>query len=332
MRRLGMFLSLALGLSSVAVNEARADDPTQAPAKVDVVTLKDGRKLEGQIVAEDDRFVSISSGGTTRAYARDTIASIEKAPRPQAGQDGAAAAPQAGAPPAAPAGADGKKPKAERKETPLSDSAKAWLDALIAKSADGDESVRRSVAAAIGALGRPAAPVVRAAATAAPEGPQKQFLTRLADDLDSPRNRKMRGEGAGPDGQAPGPDASGRPGQPRRMLEGLMARLSTELELRDEQKPKVETVMQGVLTQRMQLFRTAQSEGLTAEQVTEKVTALRTDMLAQMKAVLDEPQYTLFQEMAARLVEPPKGPPPRPADGSSAPGAPAAPPPKDGPK
>jgi len=325
MRPLGLVLTIALGLGSASAAAAGGDDAPQAQPASDVVTLKDGRRLEGRIVAEDDRYVSISVGGTTRAYAKDAIASIEKAARPPAGDGAGASAP---AKPAAEAPSpDGKRPKGERKDAPLSESAKAWLDALIAKSADGDETVRRSIAAAIAALGRQAAPAVRAAAIAAPDGAQKQFLTRLGDDMESKRDRKMRGDAPGPDTPKPAPDAGRGPG--KRMLEGLMTRLSTELELRDEQKPKVEGVLKNLFEQRAQFARTAQTEGLTAEQVAERVAALRTDLLAQMKAVLDEPQYALFQEMAERIVEAPKGPP-RPADGGVAPPAPQDP--KDVPK
>ena len=327
MRRLAIPLTFALLLGAAPVSLAGGDAPAAAQAPADVITLKDGRRLEGEIVAEDDKFVSINAGGTTRAYARDTIASIEKAPRPKPATD--AGTPQAGAPAAGPAREDAKRGKGDRKDAPLSESAKAWLDALIAKTADGDETVRRSVAAAISALGRQAVPAVRAAANAATEGPQKQFLTRLADEMESRgRDRKMRGDAPGPDGQTPGPDAAGR-GPGKRMLEGLMTRLSAELELKDEQKPKVEAVMQAMMTQRFEIYRAAQTEGLTAEQVAERVTALRTDVLAKMKAVLDEPQYALFEDMAARLVEAPKVPQrEKPGD---KPGAPVAPPPSNDP-
>jgi hypothetical protein len=326
MRRseIALTLALALGTASPALADDVAKPAPQAQAAADVLTLADGRKITGRIVAEDDRFVSIESAGTTRAYARDTITSIERAPRPAAEKapaDGTAGS-AAGTPAPEPPGKDGKQKKGDRRDAPLSDSAKAWLDALIAKSAEGDETVRRSVAAAISALGRQAIPAVRAAADAAQEGPQKQFLSRLADSLESPRDRKMRGDGAGPDAPMPGPDAPGRADPGRKFVAGLMARLSAELELRDEQKPKVEAVIQDVVKRRAQMQRAAQTEGFTAEQLAEKATALRTEMLAQMKAILDEPQYALFQEMAARIVETPKA---RDAAAPKDPGAAPAP-------
>ena len=316
MRRTQLALTLALMLGTPVLAHAREGDAPAAPAQAtaDVLTLSDGRKISGRIVAEDDKFISIESGGTTRAYPRDTITSIERAPRPAAGQE-----PAAGADKAPPSGKDRKPPKTDRTDAPLSDSAKTWLDALIDKSAENDESVRRSVAAAISALGRPAVPALRAAAESAQEGPQKQFLTRLADGIESQRDRKMRGDG--PDGPRP---TAADPG--RKAFQGLMARLTEELELRDDQKAKVEAVLQDIVKKRGQLHHAAQAEGLDAAAIAEKVAALRTDLLAQMKAVLDEPQYTLFQEMAARIVEAPKAPQPKPKD---APGAPPAPPPGD---
>ena len=73
MRPLGLVLTIALGLGSASAAAAGGDDAPQAQPAGDVVTLKDGRRLEGRIVAEDDRYVSISVGGTTRAYAKDTM-------------------------------------------------------------------------------------------------------------------------------------------------------------------------------------------------------------------------------------------------------------------
>ena len=318
MRRFELALMLALVLGASLPAPAGEGEPSAAPAQAsaDVLTLADGRKISGRIVAEDEKFVSIESGGTTRAYARDTITSIERAPRPAPGQDPVAGAP--GSAPGAPPARDKKGPKPDRADAPLSEAAKAWLDALIAKSAEGDESVRKSVASAITALGRPAIPALRTAAQAAAEGSQKQFLTRLADNLESQRDRKMRGDGA--EGAMPGADGPGR-----KALGGLVARLSEQLALRDDQKPKVESVLQDVLKRRAQIQRAAQAEGLTAEQVAEKVAALKSELLAQMKSILDETQYARFEETAARLVEAPKGPvPPRGGDAGGAPPAPPA--------
>jgi len=335
-------LSLVVPLLAVplllagAIARADGDGATPAPqpaataaAPADTITLKDGRRLEGEIVGEDDRFVSLKSGGVTRMYAKDSIASVEKAARPPGQRDSSAnpgAAP--GQPPAPPAGKEKKKDKGDKREVPLSETAKAWLTELLGKSADADETVRRSIVAAIGALGPQAIPAVRAAQAAAPEGPQKQFLDKLAGDMEARRDRRPRGEpgapgdGTGPDGMAPGQEPGapppGRPGAGRRGLDDLIQRVSTELELRDDQKPKVEAILQDVMKKRFEIMRDARRDGLTAEQVAEKVTPLRADLLAQMKTVLDEAQNSMFEEMAKRLfdMQRPGGPtPPKPADG-----------------
>jgi hypothetical protein len=321
MRRFELALMLALMLGSSLPAPAGEGEPSTAPVQpsADVLTLADGRKISGRIVGEDEKFVSIESGGTTRAYARDAITSIERAPRPAPGSESAA-----GTAPDAPPARDKKGPKPDRADKPLSEAAKAWLHALIAKSAEDDETVRKSVASAITALGRPAIPALRSAAEAAADGPQRQFLTRLAESLESQRDRKMRGDGA--DGPMPGADGPGR-----KALGGILARVSEQLALRDEQKPKVEAVLQDVFRRRAQIQRAAAAEGLTAEQVAEKVAALKTELLAQMKTILDETQYARFEETAARLVEAPRGPmPPKGADTGGAP--PSPPPGGDAPK
>jgi hypothetical protein len=243
---------------------------------------------------------------------KDSIASVEKAPRAAAPSDPAG---QPGAAPPAPAEpAKGKKGKGERRDAPLSEAAKRWLDELVAKTANADDDVvRRSVTQAIQALGPSAIPALRAAQTAAPDGPQKQFLDRLASDMEQRRDR--RGDGMGPDGGPPGM----RPAQARRNLDEMMQRLTTELELKDDQKPKVESIVQDWGKKRFEIQGAARREGLTQDQVQDKVAALRTDVLAQMKAVLTEPQYALFEAEATKMFEaqrggPPK-PPAKPADG-----------------
>jgi hypothetical protein len=308
MRRFVLALPLVLVGSFAA-----AEDAPSAASTQDVVVMKDGRRLEGEVVAEDDRFVSLKSGGVTRAYAKDQVASVEKASRPTAPDGGTGATP---ATPAAPESAKGKKNKGDRRDVPLSDAAKKWLDDLILRAADADETVRRSIGAAVQALGPQAVPTLRAARDAAPEGPQKQFLDRLANEIEQRRDRRLRGEGDGPDGpMGPG----GRPGMGRGAVEDMMQKLSTELELTDDEKPKVESIVADVLRRRFEIFRDARREGLSQEQIAEKAAALRGDTLTRMKEVLTAPQYAEFEEMANRFFETPRGPgmqpePPKPAD------------------
>jgi hypothetical protein len=277
--------------------------------------LKDGRRLSGEIVAEDDRYVSLRSGGVTRAYAKDAVATIERAARPSAAESG-------GSPPgggADPAAKDKKKGKGDRRDAPLTETANAWLRELLAKSADADEGVRRSVAAAIVAFGPQALPAVREAQEAAADPGQKQFLGRIAEDLTAKTDRRMRGEPP-MDGAPPGdPGTAPGAGNPRRALQDMVERLAAELELRVEQRPKVEEIVRASMKRRFEILGEARRGGLTQEQVAEKVAPVRAELLAQMKTVLDEPQYVLFEEMAAKLFNEPMRMPKKPA----APEAPA---------
>jgi len=305
MKHRALFLVVPLVFAAAtALADGDPAPPAQPPvatAPSDAIVLKDGRRLEGEIVGEDDRAISLKSGGVTRTYAKDSIASVERAPRKASPPDSDGK--QGATPPAEPT--KGKKGKGEKREAPLSDAAKKWLDDLVAKSADvGDETVRRSLTQAIQALGPAAIPAVRAAAQSAPDGPQKQFLDRVATDMEQRRDRA----------------GEGRPGQARRGLDDLMQRLATELELKDEQKPKLAAVLGDAMKKRFEIFGAARREGLTQDQVTEKITALRTDLLAQAKTILTEPQYATFEEMSQRFFEatqgagPPK-PPMKPGDG-----------------
>jgi hypothetical protein len=339
MKRHALLPSLTLALLLAASPAwADGDQAGQPAAPSDVLTLKDGRRLEGEIVGEDDRFVSLRSGGVTRSYAKDSVASVERAIRPPAGGAPAAGSAETPPSPAEPPGKQKKKDRPDRKDAPLSDAAKSWLEALLARSGDADETVRRSVGAAIGAMGPQAIPAVRAAESAAADGAQKQFLGRLATDMEARRDKRGRApgmppEGMAPDGampgQEPGAPPAGRAGGPRRPLEDMMQRLTADLELREEQKPKVEAILKDALQKRFEIFRDARRDGLGPDEVAAKVEPLRTALLSEMKPALDEPQYAMFEEAAKRIFESQRGPtPPKPQE----PAAPPKPPQPDQPK
>lgn len=282
-----------------AAERVFADEPAPppaAPAAADVVTLKDGRRLEGEVIAEDDRFVSVKVGGVTRAYAKDSVASIERGQRPAAGAPAAE-----GARPAVPEKEKGKKKAKAPAAAELSDAARAWLDELLAKSADADATVRRSVAAAVAALGPAAAPAVRAAAEAAPEGPQKEFLSRLAEMTTS---RKAARPFAPPPPGAPPEGADARPPGA-----DAVRRIADELSLREDQRPKFEALLYETFARRLELFRSAKREGLTAETVEEKSATIRSELLSEMKRLLDAAQYAAFEEKTERLLAAPARPP-----------------------
>ena len=343
MRRHAFLLVLALlacGALARADGEAgggAGPQPAPTQAATDVLTLKDGRRIEGEFVGEDDRFVTVKSAGSTRAYARDSIASIEQGQR--AGGPPAAPSAQPGAAPAqppAPASGKEKKGKGDRRDAPLSEAARKWLEELIARTADADESIRRSAAQAIAALGTQAIPAVRAAEAAATDGPQKELLARVANDIESRRDRRARGDGPPLPGE-PGRGADGpQPGGARRGLDAMMQRVTEELALTDEQKPKVEAVLKDWTTKRLDLMRGARRDGLTPDQIAEKAAPLRAEAMAQMKTLLTEPQYATFEQIVGSLLEAQRGGGPRgpkPADGAQpAPPKPQDPPPADAPK
>jgi hypothetical protein len=312
MRAANLVLVLPLLLApapSLAEGDARkAQVPAAAqPVARDVVTLKDGRRLEGRIVGEDEHWLSIESGGVTRAYAKDTIVSVERGLKPGARDAAQPAAPGGAATPGEPPKEKRKDAKTERRDQPLSDAARKWLGDLIARTADPDERVRGSAAAAIRELGPQAIPVVREAQAALSDGPQKEFLARLAADMDAMREKRMRGE------------APGGPAGVRRALEEMTQRLTAELDLTDEQKPKVAALLEDWGRRRGEVFRDARQSGLSREQVETKIADLRAGLLAKMKGVLTEPQYAALEDMAKRLfgalppgTKPEGGPPPKP--------------------
>jgi len=74
-------LSLLVGSQGAVlmaeIPDAPASAPAAAPSSQDVVTLKDGRVLKGQVVEENDTKVWIEIKGVKRSYSRSFIASIE---------------------------------------------------------------------------------------------------------------------------------------------------------------------------------------------------------------------------------------------------------------
>jgi hypothetical protein len=89
---LGLGLVLGLGSGALFAEEALTQD---------VITLKDGRVLKGQVVDESDTKVIIEIKGVKRSYSRSFIAGIDYA---DASAQGASAppAPSAGTAPSAP--------------------------------------------------------------------------------------------------------------------------------------------------------------------------------------------------------------------------------------
>ncbi len=89
---------------------------------------------------------------------------------------------------------------------------------------------------------------------------------------------------------------SGKRGFPT--IEQQMERLSTQLNLTDEQKPKVKTVLEDQ-QKKMQELRSDSS--LDQEARREKFQALRKETEKKMKGILTEEQFQKYKEMGPRM-------------------------------
>ncbi len=81
-------------------------------------------------------------------------------------------------------------------------------------------------------------------------------------------------------------------------VEQQMERLSTQLNLTDEQKPKVKAVLEEE-HKKMQELRSDTSLDRDARR--EKMQTIRKDTTAKMKGVLTEDQFKKYEEMAQRM-------------------------------
>jgi hypothetical protein len=313
--RLVRSLALALLLAAPAV----------AGDGGDVLLLKDGRKLEGSVVAETPEGVTFRSGGTTRFYAADQVAKAERgaapAPVPAPAGDGPAAKPGDPAPVA-------KAPK-EKRPKAMTDESRQWIRDLAARARTQDEIVRRSIAAALHACGPAAAPTILEAAAAEQDPAAKAFLESVAADLTRKGDRRD-----GPPTAKPGGDREPDPamGGDRTMRPlgkgGLFDRLAAELELRDDQRASFAGVLLGMEKARGQAVRELEGGG-TLESARGKLADAKKTVLDGAKGVLDAGQLEAFEpiaerhfhEMENRLAKlaakkappPPEGTPPEPA-------------------
>jgi periplasmic protein CpxP/Spy len=93
--------------------------------------------------------------------------------------------------------------------------------------------------------------------------------------------------------------------------------LAEQLDLTDDQKPKVDAIMKGVMEKNRAV---REDTSLTPEEKKAKAKAIREESATQMKAVLTPEQFTKWQEMSKR------GPRMHPPGGPDAPKSPTAPP------
>ena len=101
--------------------------------------------------------------------------------------------------------------------------------------------------------------------------------------------------------------------------------IAQQLNLTDDQKPKVKEILGG---QREQMRDVFQNQDLSREDRMAKMKSIREDTDAKLKAVLTADQFEQWQKMEARMRGPRNGPPGGPPPGEGGTNAPAAPPPQ----
>lgn len=331
LRRLrALTLAAVLGLVVAGAGATTARAEGDAPAHGgDVLVLKDGRRLEGTCVAEGDDGITFLANGTTRFYPRDQIERRERgaAPLPAPASEPPAANPGGGtAPGAAPEPAP-KPDAAKKSKAPkaLTEESRAWVRELAGKATSPDETVRRSLAAALRACGPAAVPTIRDVAASMTDAGAKAFLESVAVEMSAGKGERgpkgaprMPGETATPgetkapdsemggmptEGDAPKkPDVAGAGKRPDggRGRGGMFEKLSQELELRDDQRQPFTTLLGGMEKSRGQAVRELENGG-SAEAARTKIAEIRTTTLDGARGILDAGQMEAFEVVAERF-------------------------------
>jgi len=115
------------------------------------------------------------------------------------------------------------------------------------------------------------------------------------------------------------PPAGGPPGGPGMRGQAGFDRLAEQLNLTDDQKPKVQSIMKAQMEKIRDL---RQDTSLTPEDHKAKMKAIRENTVTQMKAVLTADQFQKWQAMQSQMRN-------RPPGGGNAGGTPPAAPPKN---
>ncbi len=312
-----LFLLAAGGGATTARAEGDA-----STGGADVLVLKDGRRLEGTCVAEGEDGVTFRANGSTRFYPRDQIERRERgaapAPAPEAPTaqpSGDTAAPGA-APEPAPKPEAAKKSKAPKA---LTEESRAWVRELAGKATTSDETVRRSLAAALRACGPTAVPTIREVAASMTDAGAKSFLESVAAEMSAGKGeRPAKGPAPGAaETKAPEPAMGGVPSEGETPKKpdapvmgkrpeggkgrgGMFEKLAQELELRDDQRQPFMALLGGMEKSRGQAVRELENGG-SVESARTKIAEIRTTTLDGARGILDAGQMEAFDVVAERF-------------------------------
>jgi len=323
----GLVLSLA---AAVAPTPVRAEDPPTPAAETtgpDVVELHDGRRVTGEIVGRNERFVSIRSGGVLRAYALDKVASISRGERPGAATKAPLPAPVTGSLPGSDAGTADRKAgrkaskkadkarKKGRRPAVLSADERSWLLGLLERAAavqTRDPAVRASLAAAIQAMGPAAIAEIRAgAAAAAPEA--RAFLERIAAKIEKQAAKSAQKRGR--------PDAAATDGARTRKRSGTTSdapmretdratdarrpsprEALAALGLSRDQGQALRAALREFGAARREIYTSARNGEIDRAAAGEQIREARAATLTSIEGLLDANQFADFEKIADELL------------------------------
>jgi hypothetical protein len=80
-------------------------------------------------------------------------------------------------------------------------------------------------------------------------------------------------------------------------------KLLADLELREDQKPKMQELLGGLERRQLGFVREVRTGALAPADVPARIESMRTETLSAAKAVLDEAQFDLFEEHARRYFD-----------------------------
>lgn len=166
------------------------------------------------------------------------------------------------------------------------DPGSAWISTLVAKMTETDESVVRSVDRAIVSMGEKALPSLEKASKA--EGETGERAKRLIEQIKNPRGRRG-GERGGRGGRSErGGGRGGFGGFGRDPFDGI--------ELKAEQKTKVEAIQEKQNEERRELFEAMRNGEIDRSEIRDAMTELQENMNSAVKKVLTEEQFKKFTE------------------------------------